>query len=80
MFNKSDYHSKLQTIHNDKKKFTKLNHNPTNQLKYKINLLLNANNADRYNMKLLKMIGDYKHRYINGTVKIYKPLRRSFHR
>ena len=73
VLNKADYHSKLQTILNDKNKFTKLNQNPTNQLEYKINKLINANNTDIPNLKLPKIIGDYKHGYIYGTVKIHKP-------
>ena len=59
VLNKSDYHSKLQTILNDKNKFTKLNYNPTNQLKSKIIKLINANNADLHNIKLPKIICDY---------------------
>ena len=51
VLNKSDYHSKLQTILNDKNKLTKLNQNPTNQLKSKINKLINANNADLHSIK-----------------------------
>ena len=73
VINKSDYNSKLQIILNDKNKFTKLNHNPTNQLKSKINKLINANNADLHNIKLPKIIGDYKPGNIHGTVKIHKP-------
>ena len=52
---------------------TKLNHNPTNQLKSIINKLINANNTDFHNMKLPKIIGVYKPGYIYGTVKIHKP-------
>ena len=68
ILNKSDYHSKLQTILNDKNKFTKLNYNPTNQLKSKINKLINANNTEIHNIKLQKIIGNYKPGYIYGTV------------
>ena len=60
MRDKSDYHCKLQTILKDKNKFTKLNHNSSNQLKSKINKLINANNADLHNIKLPKIIGHYK--------------------
>ena len=73
VINKSDYHSKLQTILNDKNKFTKLNHNPTHQRKSKINKLINANNAELHNIKLPKIIGDYKPDSVYGTVKIHKP-------
>ena len=71
--NKSDYHSKLEIILNDKNKFTRLNPYPTNQLKSIINKLINANNADLHNIKLPKIIGDYKPGYIYWTVNIHKP-------
>ena len=74
VLNKSDNHSKLRTSLNDKDKFTKLNNNPTNQLKSKINKLINANNTDLHNIKLPKIIGDYKPGYIYRTVKINKPV------
>ena len=57
-----------------KNKFTKLNHNPTNQLKSKINKLINANNADLRNIKLPKIISDYIQDCIYKTVKRHKPL------
>ena len=60
VLNKTDYHSKLQNILNDHTKFKKLNKNPTNQLKSKINKLITANNAKLNSTKLLKIIGDYK--------------------
>ena len=50
-----------------------MNHNPTNQPESKINKLTNANNADLHNMKVSKIIGDYKPGYIYGTVKMHKP-------
>ena len=71
MLNKSDYYSKPQTILNDKNKFTKLNHNPTNQLKSKISKLINANNAELHDIKLPKVIGDYKPGYIFGDEECY---------
>ena len=46
---------------------------PTHQLKSKINELINANNADPHNIKLPKIINDYKPGYIYGTTKIHKP-------
>ena len=67
VLNKSDYHSKLQTVLNNKNKFTKLNYNP-------INKLINANNADLHNIKLPKTIGNYKPGYIYGIVKLHKNL------
>ena len=72
MLYKPDYHSKLQTVLNDKNKFTKLNNNSTHQLKSKINKLLNTYKADHHNIKLPKIISDYKPGYINRTVKIDK--------
>ena len=71
--NKTDYHSKLQNILDDPTKFKKLNKNPTNQLKSKINKLITANNAELNSIKLPKIIGDYKPGYLYGTVKIHKP-------
>ena len=74
MLNKSDYHSKLETILNDKNIFTKLNNNnPTKQLKSKISKIINASNADIHNIKLPKIIGNYKPGHIDGTVKMHKP-------
>ena len=73
IFDKSGYHSTLQTTLNDKNKFAKLNPKPTNQLKSKINKLINANDAVLHNIKWPKIISDYKPRYIYGTVKIHKP-------
>ena len=73
MHNKTNYHSKLQNILDDHTQFKKLNKNPTNQLKSKINKLITANNAEFNSTKLLKIIGDYKPGYLYGTIKIYKP-------
>ena len=58
VLNKIDYHSKLQNILDDHTKFKKLNKNPTNQLKSKINKLSTANNAELNSKKLPKVIGD----------------------
>ena len=60
VLNKIDYHSKLQNILDDHTKFKKLDKNPTNQLKSKINKLITANNAELNSTKLPKIIGDYK--------------------
>ena len=57
------------TIQNSKK----LNKNPTNQLKSKINKLITANNAELNGTKLPKIISDYKPGYLYGTVKLHKP-------
>ena len=73
VLNKTDYHSKLQNILDDTTKFKKLDKNPTNQLKLKINKLIIANNAKLNSTKLPKIIGDYKPSYIYGTVKMHKP-------
>ncbi len=74
VLNKNDYHSKLKNILDDHTKFKKLNKNPTNQLKSKINKLITANNAELNSTKLPKIIGDYKPGYLYGTVKIHKPI------
>ena len=73
VLNKTDYHSKLQNILDDHTNIKKLNKNPTNQLKSKVNKLITANNAELNSTKLPKIIGDYKPGYLYGTVKIHKP-------
>ena len=73
VLNKTDYHSKLQNILDDLTKFKKLNKNPTNQLKSKINKLITAKNAKLNSTKLSKINDDYKPSYFYKTVKIYKP-------
>ena len=45
-----------------------MNFNPINQLKLKIN-----KNADHHNIKLPKIISDYKPGYIYGIIKIHIP-------
>ena len=72
VLNKTDYHSKLQNILDDHTNFKKLNKNPTNQLKSKINKLITASYAELNSTKLPKIIGDYKPGYLFGTVKIHK--------
>ena len=67
------YHSKLQNILDTHTNFKKLDKNPTNQLKSKINKLITANNAELNSTKLPKIIGDYKPVYLYGTGKIHKP-------
>ena len=70
----ADYHSKLQNILYDHTKFKKLNKNPTNQLKSKINKLITADNiAICENTKLPQIISNYKSGYLYKTVKIHKP-------
>lgn len=55
-------------------KFKKLNKNPTNQLKSKLNKLINTNNAEQNSLKLPKIVGDYRPGYIYGTIKTHKPI------
>ena len=64
--------TKLQNILDNKNKFTKLNKNPTNQLKSKFNKFINTNDADCLNIKLPKIMDNYNPGYIYGTVKIHK--------
>lgn len=68
-----DYNKKLDHILHDHTKFKKLNKNPTNQLKSKLNKLINANNAEQNSLKLPKIVGDYRPGYIYGTIKTHKP-------
>ena len=66
-------HSIKQTTIQKYKILKKLNKNPTNQLKSKINKLITAYNAECNSTKLPKIISDYKPGYLYGTVKIHKP-------
>lgn len=59
-------------------KTRKFNRNPINQLKLEINKIITANNAKKDNLKMLKIIDDYKQDYIyrnikKKTLKLYSP-------
>ena len=73
VLDKTDYHSKLQNILDERINFKKLDKNPTNKLKSKINKLITANYAICDNTKLPKIIGNYKPGYLYRTVKMHKP-------
>lgn len=72
VIDKIDYYNKLQNILYDHTKFIKINQNPINELKTKINKLITANNAQFDRLKLPKLIGNYKPSYLYGTVEIHK--------
>ena len=60
-------------------KFKKLNKKPTTELKSKIDKLITANNSERDNTKLTKIIGDCKPRYLYGTIQIRKLYHKYLH-
>ena len=69
---------KLDNILSDPSKFTKITSDPTNKIKTRANKLITALNSAQGDIKLHKVIGDFKPGYIYGNVKIHKnnnPLR-----
>ena len=68
-----EYLQKLDTILSDPSKFQKLNQDPTEKLKKKLNQLIETNNAVSNATKLNKVIGDFKPGYCYGNVKTHKP-------
>lgn len=72
ILDKEQYKSKLDDILSDQTKFEKLDHNPSNQLKKKLNAIIKHNNGVANNLKLPELVGDYKPGYIYGNCKIHK--------
>ena len=70
---RSEYDEKMDRILNDPTKFQKLEEDPTEELKKKINKLVNKANARQNEVKFPKVIGDYSPGYCYGTVKTHKP-------
>ena len=68
-----EYHQKLDSILQDPSKFKRLDQDPTEKLKKKLNCLIETNNADANGIKLSKVVGDYKPGYCYGNVKTHKP-------
>ena len=78
IMNKSEYVQKVNTLLDDPSKFKCISSNPTDQLKKKANKLIETVNAVQGDLKLSRIIGDYKPGYMYGNVKTHKqnyPLR-----
>ena len=78
LLNKDEYIEKLNVILSDSTKFKRIKQDPTDDIKKKANDLIDAQNAVIDDIKLKKIIGDYKPGYIYGNVKTHKngnPLR-----
>ena len=78
LMNKNDYIEKINSILSDTEKFKNINKDPTNSLKVKTNKLIDALNAAQGDIKIPRIIGEYKSGYLYGNVKTHKqnyPLR-----
>ena len=73
ILNKDEYISKVDTILADTTKFKCIQKDPSNELKQKINKVIERLNAVNGDIKLNKIIGDYQPGYIYGNVKTHKP-------
>ena len=74
IFNTQDYQQKLNDMLADETKFKKINCNPIEPLKKKINGLIDAINLTTNNSPLMKLVGHYKPGYVYGNAKIHKNL------
>ena len=73
-----EYDEKMDRIFGDTNKFQKLQKDPTDRLKVKINTLVKKANSVQQEIKFPQVIGDYGPGYSYGTVKTHKtgnPLR-----
>ena len=70
---KEEYINKMKEILSDRSKFKQIKSNPVDTLKKKANKLIDRLNAVMGDIKLPKIIGDYKPGYIYGNVKTHKP-------
>ena len=78
ILNTDEYISKINEILSDSSKFKRISRNPIDKLKQKANKLIDCLNSLQGDVKLPKIIGDYKPGYIYGNVKTHKsgnPLR-----
>ena len=78
ILNKEEYLSKIESLLSDSTKFKLIKRNPIEKLKQKANKLIETLNAAKNDLKLSKIIGDFKPGYIYGNVKTHKvgnPLR-----
>ena len=79
IINSEDYFEKLNKIIHDKNKFIKINKNPIDEIKNKINKVIDhINSINQKDNHLKKIIGDFEPGYLYGNVKNHKsnhPLR-----
>ena len=78
ILNKEEYLTKMDSILADSGKFKHITCNPTENLKQKCNKLIETLNAAQDDIKLPKIIGDFKPGHAYGNVKTHKagcPLR-----
>ena len=78
ILNKEDYLSKIDDILADSSKFKVIHKNPINEIKRRVNRLVETQNALQESRKLPKIIGDFTPGYLYGNVKTHKtgnPLR-----
>ena len=74
ILNRDDYRKKIQDVLKDGSKFQKISKNPCENIKSKINNLIDrATSETGQSMPLKKIVGDYSPGYIYGNVKTHKP-------
>ena len=74
ILNRDDYRKKIQDVLKDGSKFQKISKNPCENIKSKINNLIDrATSETGQAMPLKKIVGDYSPGYIYGNVKTHKP-------
>ena len=72
ILNKDEYFAKIDLILSDESKFRLIKRNPVDKLKQKANKLIEALNAAQSDLKLSKIIGDFRPGYIYGNIKVHK--------
>ena len=72
ILNKEEYLSKIDSILADSSKSQQIKRNPTEQLKQNANRLIETLNAAQDDLKVPKIIGDFKPGYLYGNVKTHK--------
>ena len=78
ILDKEEYLEKMDFILSDNSKFKRITRNPTEEVQQKANKFIEALNAAQDDLKLPKIIGDFKPGHIYGNVKTHKtgyPLR-----
>ena len=78
ILDKEEYFTKMDSLLSDTSKFNLVTRNPTDKVKQKANRLIEALNAAQDDLKIPKIVGDFKPGYIYGNVKTHKagyPLR-----
>ena len=73
ILNKKDYLQKINDLIKDGSKFKRITRNPCDDIKSKVNQLIDeANSATGSTIALKKIVGDYSPGYIYGNVKTHK--------